>query len=401
METIRALIQRIQEQSDRQAPPADILITVNALQSALQDVVADNVKKIRSGNISVVMPSANRVVNQPPPVQESSEAVGWRVKQKPQTDPEAERFVAASTSGAPHVYAGSQQPPAPEVPAKGALASQYSQELILPEEPEADDSQPDYDVESSAGEEQVPTREPGDWEKKPTSWQVPVRPQKTSPSVEDVQPEQKIASTESPVKPPQPAVTGSPVGQPGSQQPVVTKSPEPLQPVQPQQVVTKSPAEQPVQWQPAPPQDHSPADEPWQPKTPEKDLHAGYRPTGPKAAAQQEMDLRERNDIFSQSASLNDRHRPEHEEIGSALNDEPVKDLRKAIGINDRFVFLSELFRGDEVMYERSLKTINNFRIFPEAEYWIERELKVKLGWDENKAAVRHFRQLVRRRFQI
>ena len=50
-------------------------------------------------------------------------------------------------------------------------------------------------------------------------------------------------------------------------------------------------------------------------------------------------------------------------------------------------------------MYERSIKTINSFRMFPEAEYWIERELKVKLGWEEHKAATKHFYQLVRRRF--
>jgi hypothetical protein len=50
-------------------------------------------------------------------------------------------------------------------------------------------------------------------------------------------------------------------------------------------------------------------------------------------------------------------------------------------------------------MYERSIKTINSFRILPEAQYWIERELKVKLGWDENKESTRHFYQLVKRRF--
>ena len=72
---------------------------------------------------------------------------------------------------------------------------------------------------------------------------------------------------------------------------------------------------------------------------------------------------------------------------------------KKAIGINDRFVFINELFRGDEVMYERSLKTINGFRIMAEAEYWIERELKVKLGWDDMKETTRHFYQLVKRRF--
>ncbi len=72
-------------------------------------------------------------------------------------------------------------------------------------------------------------------------------------------------------------------------------------------------------------------------------------------------------------------------------------DLRRAIGINDsRFVFISELFRNDEVMYERSIKTINSFRILPEAQYWIERELKVKLGWDENKKAPATFISLLK-----
>ena len=85
-------------------------------------------------------------------------------------------------------------------------------------------------------------------------------------------------------------------------------------------------------------------------------------------------------------------------ELSSRLNDEPVKDLKKAIGVNDRFLYINELFRGDEVMYERSIKTINSFSIWPEAEYWIKRELKTKLGWIDNPT-VRQFDQLVKRRF--
>ena len=81
------------------------------------------------------------------------------------------------------------------------------------------------------------------------------------------------------------------------------------------------------------------------------------------------------------------------------LKETPVKDLRKAVGINDRFLFINELFRGDESMYERSIKTINSFNIYPEAEYWINRELKVKLGWNSDSIAVQHFYQLVKRRF--
>jgi hypothetical protein len=97
--------------------------------------------------------------------------------------------------------------------------------------------------------------------------------------------------------------------------------------------------------------------------------------------------------------SLNDKLKQSKTEIFEILKETPVKDLRKAIGINDRFVFITDLFRGDEAMYERSIKTINSFNIFPEAEYWITRELKVKLGWDNEHTTVKHFDQLVKRRF--
>jgi hypothetical protein len=98
-------------------------------------------------------------------------------------------------------------------------------------------------------------------------------------------------------------------------------------------------------------------------------------------------------------ASLNDSLKKENIELSAVLSESPIKDLRKAIGINDRFVYINELFRGDETMYERSIKTINSFSIWPEAEYWIRRELKVKLGWQDSYVLVKQFDQLVKRRF--
>jgi hypothetical protein len=108
---------------------------------------------------------------------------------------------------------------------------------------------------------------------------------------------------------------------------------------------------------------------------------------------------REVNDASEKGESLNDRLKQGHSELVERLKETPVKDLRKAIGINDRFLFINELFRGDESMYERSIKTINSFNIYPEAEYWINRELKVKIGWSNDHTTVQHFDQLVKRRF--
>lgn len=103
--------------------------------------------------------------------------------------------------------------------------------------------------------------------------------------------------------------------------------------------------------------------------------------------------------IAEKKESLNDRLKQEKTEVAHTLKEIPIKDLRKGVGINDRFTFIRELFRGDEAFYERSIKTINNFQIFSEAEYWINRELKFKIGWDEDNGIVQHFYQLVRRRF--
>jgi hypothetical protein len=99
------------------------------------------------------------------------------------------------------------------------------------------------------------------------------------------------------------------------------------------------------------------------------------------------------------NASLNDKLKQPKLELSDALQDSAIKDLRKAIGVNDRYLFINELFRGDEVMYERSIKTINGFTIFPEAEYWIKRELKLKLAWNDTNPVVKQFDQLIRRRF--
>jgi hypothetical protein len=102
---------------------------------------------------------------------------------------------------------------------------------------------------------------------------------------------------------------------------------------------------------------------------------------------------------IAETESLNDRLKQGKMELLETLREAPVRDLRKAIGINDRFLFINDLFRGDESMYERSLKTINGFNIYAEAEYWINRELKVKLGWDADHPTVIQFDQLVKRRF--
>jgi len=142
----------------------------------------------------------------------------------------------------------------------------------------------------------------------------------------------------------------------------------------------------------------------YQPKISVATEHRAYLPTfetdDEVPTLVQHQTKREVNDLVAErKESLNDKLKEQKKEVAHVLKETPVKDLRKAIGINDRFLFVSELFRGDDAMYERSIKTINSFHVLSEAEYWINRELKVKLGWDDEKETVQHFYHLVKRRF--
>lgn len=119
----------------------------------------------------------------------------------------------------------------------------------------------------------------------------------------------------------------------------------------------------------------------------------------PTLAHQDQKEVFEVNNILTPEESVNEKLKEEKIEVATMLHGTIVRDLKKAIGINDRHLFINELFRGDEDMFERSIKTINGFSIYPEAEYWIQRELKVKIGWNDKSDAVKQFDQLVKRRF--
>lgn len=120
----------------------------------------------------------------------------------------------------------------------------------------------------------------------------------------------------------------------------------------------------------------------------------------PTVAFQEKKEVFELNHtMYNEEENVNTKWQAKEVEVATVLERSPIKDLKKAININDRYLFINELFRGDEAMYDRSLKTIQGFSILPEAIFWIQRELKVKLGWHEGSPAVKLFDQLVGRRF--
>lgn len=110
---------------------------------------------------------------------------------------------------------------------------------------------------------------------------------------------------------------------------------------------------------------------------------------------------RELNEVIAENKpSLNDKLKTEKVDLAAKLHGAThINDLSRAIDINDKFLFINELFRGDRDMYDRSIKTINGCSDLEAAKYWIERELKIKLGWQDKDAAVQQFYYIIRKRF--
>jgi hypothetical protein len=86
-------------------------------------------------------------------------------------------------------------------------------------------------------------------------------------------------------------------------------------------------------------------------------------------------------------------------ELQEKLALDPIKDMKTAIGINDKFQFTATLFNGDEKAFEQGVKTINGFKIYAEAQFWIKSNLREQYNWDETAEVVKAFDLLVKRRF--
>ena len=86
-------------------------------------------------------------------------------------------------------------------------------------------------------------------------------------------------------------------------------------------------------------------------------------------------------------------------ELQEKLALDPIKDLKTAIGINDKFQFTATLFNGDEKAFEMAVKTINGFKIYAEGQFWIKSNLREQNKWDETAEVVKAFDLLVKRRF--
>jgi len=77
------------------------------------------------------------------------------------------------------------------------------------------------------------------------------------------------------------------------------------------------------------------------------------------------------------------------------------KDIRKVIGINDKFLFLNELFNNHKTEYENTLDEINRLSDFDAARKWLQAKSASKTVWDEESSTVQNFIAVLKKHFSV
>ena len=84
--------------------------------------------------------------------------------------------------------------------------------------------------------------------------------------------------------------------------------------------------------------------------------------------------------------------------LAARLQRKPVADLASAIGINDKFLLLNELFGGSMEKYNKSIRALNNFSTLLGAKTYMS-ELQIEFQWNCESDAYKKLDNLVERRF--
>ena len=92
---------------------------------------------------------------------------------------------------------------------------------------------------------------------------------------------------------------------------------------------------------------------------------------------------------------------PEAKELSEKLSAMPIKDLTKAMGLNEKIFTINELFGGDNKAFDTALKTLNTFHSFDQAKAYLSDNFAEKHNWSSktNKKKAITFIKLVRRRY--
>ncbi|MDB5024726.1 MAG: hypothetical protein JWP78_2481 [Mucilaginibacter sp.] len=80
-------------------------------------------------------------------------------------------------------------------------------------------------------------------------------------------------------------------------------------------------------------------------------------------------------------------------------NAQPVGDLKQAITLNDKLLYIKDLFSGYNLAYSEAIDILNRFATFDEADKFLKSSYVVKNNWESKQATADKFYALLKRRY--
>lgn len=85
----------------------------------------------------------------------------------------------------------------------------------------------------------------------------------------------------------------------------------------------------------------------------------------------------------------------------STTTELPVTDLKSAINLNDKLLYIKDLFNGYSLAYSEAIEIVNRFNTFEEAERFLKTNYVVKNNWESKASTADKFYALLRRRYPV
>lgn len=95
------------------------------------------------------------------------------------------------------------------------------------------------------------------------------------------------------------------------------------------------------------------------------------------------------------SSQMGDKALSKTEQVGI----KPISDIKLAITLNDKLLYVKDLFNGYNLAYSEAIEILNRFNTFEEAQRFLRANYVTKNNWEGKQATADKFYALLRRRY--
>ena len=97
--------------------------------------------------------------------------------------------------------------------------------------------------------------------------------------------------------------------------------------------------------------------------------------------------------------TLNEKMSAQLKDKGTEVVEPPITDIKAAISLNDKLLFVKDLFNGYSLAYSEAIEIVNRFTKFEEADRFLKTNYVTKNNWADKKATADKFYALLKRRY--